>query len=138
MALAVAGLGVSMYLTASHLSQGRIPLACATGGLVDCERVTTSAASMVGPVPIAALGVLWFLVTLLLSVDSARPSKNAQTRARLAWSVAGLAGVFYLVYVELFVAGAICLWCTVVHALIVGIFLLSVDGLEDAPKEGTV
>jgi uncharacterized membrane protein len=52
--------------------------------------------------------------------------------------VAGLAGVFYLVYVELFVAGAICLWCTVVHALIVGIFLLSVDGLEDAPKEGTV
>jgi len=43
-------------------------------------------------------------------------------RARLAVSGAGAAMVLYLVYVELFRIGAICLWCTAMHVTAVCLF----------------
>jgi uncharacterized membrane protein len=36
---------------------------------------------------------------------------------RLAAAVVGIGFVIYLIYTELFVVSAICLWCTSVHAL---------------------
>ena len=128
--LSVVGLGLSLYLSAVHFSQGQIPLACPSGGLVDCQRVTTSPASMIGPVPIAVLGVGWFLVALVLIVGLLPLNPSSAARASIVWSAAGVAGVFYLVYVELFVVDALCLWCTVAHALIIAIFLLAVRGTE--------
>ena len=41
---------------------------------------------------------------------------------RLAASGAGAAMVLYLVYVELFRIGAICLWCTAMHVTAVCLF----------------
>lgn len=75
---------------------------------------------MVGPVPVAVLGVGWFAVRLGLSL------RRAATSVRLAWTSAGLAFVFYLIYAELFLIGAIWLWCTAIHALVAGSFLLAV------------
>jgi uncharacterized membrane protein len=114
------GLSISLYLTIVHYAHGGVPLACAAGGLVNCEQVTSSAESMIGRVPVAALGVMWFAVLLGL-LASARG--NA---LRLAWTAIGVAFVFYLVYAELFLIGAICLWCTAVHVLVVGLFFLAV------------
>ena len=128
--LSVVGLGVSLYLSAVHLSQGQIPLACTTGGLVDCQRVTTGPASTIGLVPVAAVGVVWFLVALLLNVGILRLTASRAAQVNVVWSAGGVAGVFYLVYVELFVVNALCLWCTVVHVAIIGIFLLAVRGIE--------
>jgi uncharacterized membrane protein len=42
--------------------------------------------------------------------------------ARIAWVVGGVATVVWLVYAELFKIDAICLWCTVVHAITVVLF----------------
>ena len=50
-------------------------------------------------------------------------------RARLAVSGAGAAMVLYLVYVELFRIGAICLWCTAMHVTAV----LSLRGRPGGP-----
>lgn len=136
--LATVGLAISLYLTAVHFSQGQIPLVCSGGGLVDCSRVTTSASSMVGPIPVAALGVPWFLVALAIGLELPRVSAADAIRAAIAWSAVGLAGVFYLIYVELFVVGAICLWCTVIHVLIAGIFLLAVNRSEVGSAEVAV
>ncbi len=53
------------------------------------------------------------------------------TAARwVRWSRLGLAGigalaVVYLLYVELFVVDAICLWCTAVHVLTFALFVLT-------------
>jgi uncharacterized membrane protein len=128
--LACLGLAISAYLTIVHFSQGQVSLACPAGGTVNCERVTTSAGSMVGPIPVAALGVLWFLVALLLGLRADRPGSTRSLRAALVWSALGLVSAFYLIYVELFVVGAICLWCTAVHLLIFGLFLLAVRRAE--------
>jgi uncharacterized membrane protein len=121
--LGVAGLLMSAYLVGTHYFAEEVPLACATGGIVDCEQVTNSAESMIGPMPVAVLGLVWFAVFLaMLGVRSWWPQAIA---LQVVWAVAGLLTVFWLVYAELFLIGAICLWCTAIHAIVVGLFLLT-------------
>jgi uncharacterized membrane protein len=114
------GLAISLYLTVVHYAQGQVPLACASAGVVNCELVTSSAESAIGPLPVALLGVIWFAAYLGLIVV------RAASTYQLAWAAAGLVFVFYLVYAELFLIGALCLWCTAVHVVVIGLFLLAV------------
>ena len=46
--------------------------------------------------------------------------------ARLALACAGIAFVMWLVYAELFVIRAICLWCTAMHVLTFALFVVIV------------
>ena len=133
--LGVLGLIISVYLTATHYLAGQVPLACATGGIVNCEQVTTSAQSTIGPVPVAVLGLVWFGVWLGLPAAGRTLSQRWLVAARLAWATAGLLSVFYLVYAELFLIGAICSWCTVIHAAIIVLFLLAVAEATEEPNE---
>jgi uncharacterized membrane protein len=118
--LALLGLAISVYLMVVHYAQGEVPLACAPGGVVNCELVTSSAESGVGPVPVALLGVVWFGMYLSLVL------RGTAGPYRLAWAATGLAFVFYLVYAELFLIGALCLWCTAVHFVVLALFLLAI------------
>jgi uncharacterized membrane protein len=117
------GLLVSAYLTATHYFAEQVPLACSTGGFVDCEQVTTSAESMVGPLPVAVLGVVWF--GILLALVFGRRFNARLVNLQMIWAVLGLLSIFYLVYAELFLIVALCLWCTAVHALVVVLFLMT-------------
>lgn len=122
--LGIAGLLISAYLVGTHYFADQVPLACSTGGIVDCEQVTNSAESMVGPMPVAVLGLVWFAVFLgLLALRSWLPSQALL--AQVVWASAGLLTVFYLVYAELFLIGALCLWCTAIHAIVVVLFLMT-------------
>jgi len=131
--LGVAGLLISAYLVGTHYFAEQVPLACATGGVVDCEQVTNSAESMVGPMPVAVLGLVWFGVFLvILAVRQWLPHALL---VQVVWSVAGLMAVFYLVYAELFLIGAICLWCTAIHAIVVVLFLMTLwDATAPTPS----
>ena len=131
--LAVAGIAVSAYLTYTHYGSTAI-LACSGSGLVNCERVTTSAQSIVAGVPVAVLGLVWFAVTAALVSPAGWRSSAPWVRwARLVDLAAGMAMVLWLVYAELFVIRAICLWCTVVHVLVFVLFVLvMLYGWEDA------
>ena len=124
--LGLVGLLVSGYLTLVHYSDGQVPLACANAGFISCEEVTTSAESMLGAVPVAALGVVFFGVSLVLQLTRA-------TRLHLIWTGAGLVFVFYLVYAEMFLIGALCVWCTVVHVVTAALFLLAVAASTAEP-----
>lgn len=136
--LSLAGLADAAYLSAVHVSQGQVPLICSASGLVDCAQVTSSPESRVGPVPVAYLGILWFLAMLaiVLAPTVPRAARAAQwpDLLQLGWAVAGVLFVLYLVYSELLLIGAICLWCTVVHALVFLLFLLSVEGYVNRPS----
>jgi uncharacterized membrane protein len=135
--LATAGLLISGYLTATHYFAEQVPLACSTGGIVDCEQVTDSAESMLGPVPVAVLGVLWFIgYLLLLGTRATRANTAGLLNLELIWSVLGLAAVFYLVYAELFLIGALCPWCTAIHLIIAVLFLMTLWE-STAPRAAT-
>jgi len=120
--LSVAGLLVSAYLTVEHYSSSTT-LACPETGVVNCVKVTTSSYSTLVGVPVALLGLLFFAAMTLLCTPAAWRAPNPWVgRARLGGSVAGVVMVAYLVWAELFRIDAICLWCTVVHALTVALF----------------
>lgn len=126
--MAVAGLGASTYLTLAHYTTASI-LACNSTGLVDCAAVTTSPQSMVFGIPVAVLGLGWFAAMLGLSLPGAwRTTLRWVAPARMALAGVGMAFVLYLVYAELLVLHHICLWCTSVHVLTFGLFMLVAVG----------
>jgi uncharacterized membrane protein len=133
----VAGLAVSAYLTVEHYSSSTT-LACPETGVVNCVKVTTSSYSTLAGVPVALLGLLFFAAMSILCTPVAWRAANPWVgRARLVGAVAGVVMVVYLVWAELFRIDAICLWCTVVHALAVALFAVLVLGaalqVQDAP-----
>lgn len=125
LAMALGGVAVSTYLTIAHYTSPNI-LACSASGTINCERVTTSPQSTFLGVPVAVLGLVWFIGMTALSLPAAWRSGNRNVRlARLIASMAGVGFALWLVYAELFIIRAICLWCTVAHALAFGLFAVA-------------
>jgi uncharacterized membrane protein len=118
--LSVAGIAVSIYLTALHYA-GAQP-ACVTTGAVNCEAVLTSSYAVIAgtSIPTSAAGIVWFGVSAALWT---RPAGWLH----VGWSALGLLAVLYLVFVEIVLLGAICLWCTAAHLLVVALLLLSLS-----------
>ena len=114
-----AGLAVAAYLTFVHFSAAQ--LVCTVGGAINCERVLGSGYAVIAGtgVPTSALGIVWFAVAGALALARRR-------RAQAVWSIAGLLTVVYLVFIEIVQLGAICIWCTAAHVLVLVIFLLTV------------
>jgi uncharacterized membrane protein len=126
--LVVAGLAVSGYLTVEHYTAGTT-LACPETGVINCQKVTTSAQSAVFGIPVALLGLAFFAaMTPACWAPAWRASRPAIRWARVLFAVTGVGFVFYLIYAELFVLGAICLWCTAVHVITVALFAVIMWG----------
>jgi uncharacterized membrane protein len=119
-AAGVAGLGISIYLTAVHYAG--VPLACPANGTIDCEAVLSSPYAVIADtaVPTSVAGIVWFAVSAVLWI-------SRFTRLQLAWSVAGLVTALVLVYLEIVQLGAICIWCTAAHVLVLVIFLVALE-----------
>ncbi|HET7309841.1 MAG TPA: vitamin K epoxide reductase family protein [Mycobacteriales bacterium] len=123
LALSVAGLAVSSYLTYVHYTEPAA-LSCPDTGVVNCTKVTTSAQSMIGPVPVAVLGIVFFAGVVVLCLPWMWRMQSQLIRwSRLAAVSAGMVSVLYLVGVEVLSLHAICLWCSAVHVLAFAMFL---------------
>jgi uncharacterized membrane protein len=136
--LVLVGLAVAAYLTIEHFTTA-VTLACPDTGAINCAKVTTSSASKLLGVPVALLGLLWFLALLPLMVPAAWRSRDRRLRlARLVLVALGVPFVLWLVYAELFVVHAICLWCTVVHVVTIALFATVVLAMaleEDSERD---
>jgi uncharacterized membrane protein len=120
--LALAGLAVAGYLTVEHYTAATT-LACPETGVINCQKVTTSAQSTVAGIPVALLGLLFFAAMTPACLGPAWRSPHPAIRwGRTVSALAGVGFVCYLVYAELFVLDAICLWCTAVHVITVALF----------------
>ena len=130
--MGLAGLAISIYLTIVHYDT-KVSLVCTSGGVVNCQQVTSSAWSVIPgtTIPITIPGMLWFVVSGGLAVwalVSLARGGIEPARARLAqlvWSAPGLAFVLYLVFAEIALVQRICEWCTVIHLLTLATFLLA-------------
>jgi uncharacterized membrane protein len=135
---AAAGLAISAYLTLTHYQA--VPLACPTGGLVDCALVTQSRYGLIPGtrLPIGFAGLAWFAVSLGLALAAlrARVRPLLLAGALVGWGLAGLAAALYLVYVELALLRHLCEWCTATHVLVLAILLLAVGRLQKVAQEG--
>lgn len=123
--LCLAGLGVATYLTIEHFNTS-LQLACPETGRINCQKVTTSQYSHVVGIPVAVLGLVYFVVALGLFLPRAWRSPSPVVRlARLGWVAVGLLMVLYLVWAEFFGINAVCLWCTSVHVITFLLFVLT-------------
>ncbi len=100
--LTLAGIAIAGYLTWVHY-EGLSPV-CTTGG---CERVQASSYSEIGPIPVALLGLIGYVVILA----SLAIRGDVGRAATFMLTLAGFAFSLYLTYLELFVIDAICQWC---------------------------
>ena len=136
LALAVAGLLVAGYLTIEHFTASTT-LACPETGVVNCTKVTTSEQSKVLGIPVAVLGLVFFVPMVIACLPRLwRDQRPAVRYGRLGLAGLGVVFVFYLVYAELFVIDAICLWCTAVHlcALALLVAVLWASGASPARR----
>lgn len=96
---------------------------CDIGENFNCDIVNRSTYSTIAGFPVATIGILGYLATLLLAtVYRSKPEVPAMLAVA---SLAGLAFALYLTYIEGFVLAAWCVLCLSSLALIFGIAVLS-------------
>ncbi len=126
---AVVGLLIAGYLSWTRLSGG-LPVC---GPLHGCETVALSPYSEIFGIPVAFLGVAFSLVLVGLSLAWWR---SQDRRALLALYGLGLLGVIfvaYLTYLELFVIGAVCVWCASYAITILAGWLIAAVAVRRSP-----
>lgn len=136
--LADIGLLVSAYLTYEHFT-GSQSLICNESQTVNCLQVTTSKWSSLLGIPVALLGLFFFVaITMLCLPPVWRRAPRSVDHLRLALTGVGVVMVLYLVWAELFKIHAICSWCTVVHVttfvLLIVLAIGAVFTYEDAGR----
>jgi uncharacterized membrane protein len=124
--LALIGLGVSIYLTYAHYTESALAGCTETTGAVNCAKVTTSPQSVVFGIPVAVLGLAFYVFAVaIMSPWAWRARRREIGLLRLGSLVVGIGFVLYLVYAELFDIGSICLYCTSVHVITFVLFVLT-------------
>jgi len=123
--LALLGFLVALYMLAYAMGLTG-PVIC---GLGECERVQNSPWSRIGPIPVAAFGVVGYLALLAVSFLGLQPRYHESRTVSLLLVAGGVTGLFfsgYLTYLEAFVIGAWCQWCVGSAGIMVLAFLATV------------
>lgn len=106
--LDVAGLAIAAYLSIVELGGG-VPVC---GPLKGCEEVARSEYSRIGGIPVAVFGVGLSLVLLGLALAWWKTDLYLLLLAHYGLSLGGLVFEAYFLYLQVFVIGAVCVWCT--------------------------
>lgn len=105
--LDVVGLAIAAYLSVVEL-QGGVP---ACGPIKGCEEVARSEYSRIAGIPVAVFGVGLSLLLLTLALAWWRTNLYALLLAHYGLSLAGVIFEAYFIYLQVFVIGAVCVWC---------------------------
>lgn len=120
--LALIGAFVAFYLMAYSLGwMGS--LIC---GISSCESVQQSSYSKIGPVPVAAIGLLGYLILLVVAMAGLQPGRRDSRSIGALLFLGALIGVLfsaYLTWLEVAVIHAWCIWCVTSAIVITLIFV---------------
>jgi uncharacterized membrane protein len=105
--LDLVGLVIAAYLSVVEL-QGELPFC---GPLKGCEEVALSEYARVGGIPVAVFGVALSVSLFILAVVWMKSGRIELLAAHYGLSLVGVVFEVYFTYVELFVIGAVCVWC---------------------------
>ncbi|MGD0733818.1 MAG: vitamin K epoxide reductase family protein [Terracidiphilus sp.] len=115
--LALAGVVVSSLALRVHYDTGTEP--CSINEKWDCGIVNHSPFAMIGPIPVAAIGIAGYLALAGLAL--------ARKRGLLAIAtLPGVAFALYLSHIEKSVLNVWCLYCVISQAIIALLTILSI------------
>lgn len=131
--LLLIGLGVSAYLTYLHYRQ--VPAVCGTGSVFsNCESVLHSKYSEIYGIPMALLGVVFYVATLILSGLILFRNKRVFIELLFWLELTGVIFSTGLTYLQFFVLRAVCPYCltsAIVTFLVFGLsWLLKVKNIK--------
>jgi uncharacterized membrane protein len=127
-ALGLAASATSTYVHYQLLTRPGYTSVCDVSATVSCTDAYLSEYGSFGGVPVAPIGVLYFVVVLLLAAFGARPKAAARESVPgyiFVLSTLALAFVLYLAYGSFFVLKAVCLFCLTTYVSVIAIFLIS-------------
>ena len=101
------GLAIAGYLSYAALRHELPSCAIAKG----CEQVANSPYSRIAGIPVAVFGVILSIALLALALAWWRSNRPALLLAHYSLSFVGVAFEGYFTYLEVFVIGAVCMWC---------------------------
>jgi uncharacterized membrane protein len=121
---AIIGLGVSIYLSISKLSNQDVLCFEGTG---DCQIVTNSAYSLWRGIPIAYIGVAGYLLILgfIFLYHKKKHESSVIMLALFGITAFGALYSLYLTYLELFIIHSICPWCVTSAVAMLLLFIYS-------------
>jgi uncharacterized membrane protein len=123
--LCLLGLADSTYLTIVHFSVSLLSASCPASSVDNCVTVTTGPWSHPFGIPVAFLGLAFFVAFTIINIPYFWKIKDVRVHwLRAVMSLTGIGFVLYLLYVELFLAKLICLYCTGVHIVTFALFIL--------------
>jgi uncharacterized membrane protein/protein-disulfide isomerase len=132
MALALFALGASIAALYVHYRIIKDPTYtsfCDISETVSCEAVLESPYATVRGVPVAAGGVIWSTLVLLIAATGLRRDNTDAYAAAAGYifvlATIGLSAVLYLGYASFFVIGKMCPLCMTMYVSVIGIFLVS-------------
>ena len=130
--LALAALGASiaaLYVHYRILKDPTYSSFCDISETVSCEAVLQSSYATVRGMPVAAGGVIWSVLVLLIAARGMRRDNADGYAAAAAYvfvlATVALSAVLYLGYASFFVIGKACPLCMTMYVSVVGIFLIS-------------
>jgi len=117
------------YLTVEHF-MGAVPNCSIIKG---CDIVATSQYATIGTIPIALLGSLYYLSIFLLSIVYLDTKRESFLFLASRIPLAGFFVSLYLIYLQIFVLKAICMYCMIsaissTLLFIMGIYIVKSNG----------
>ena len=116
----VLGIADTAYLSFEHFTNfvPPCPVHSVLGSFIDCNKVLTSVYSQFFGIPLAYLGLAYFLALFLLKFVVSKKIFFGITT--LALTASG-----YLIYLQLFVLHAICIYCMICAGVNIILFALA-------------
>lgn len=129
--VALLGFADATWLTVEHYRGGIIPCAVTTG----CQTVTTSRYAVVGSVPIALLGAVYYLAVAITGVMIVDSGRRRFVRLAVALTAIGFAVSLYLLSLQMFILRAYCSFCLLSAAIATTLFVLSLITLKQSRRQ---
>ena len=115
--LALAGIMDTAYLASVHYLG--TTLACPNSGIINCDKVLNSQYADLFGIPLAVYGLVFFI--LEIGIIYLVRDKDAL----VIYNGVGMGFVFYFWWIE-YTLSAVCIYCTISHALVILLLLLSI------------
>jgi uncharacterized membrane protein len=119
----------SAYLTLTHYKNIIPP--CSLQG---CEKVLTSAYSMVGPIPVALLGAIFYLTVILVCLLILIEGTQQLLRVFHFVVAAGFLFSIVLFFIQFSILQSFCQYCLLSEIISAGLFALSLLKVREEKK----
>lgn len=135
LAFSVMGIFSSSVVLYTYYYLHTAPPLCSINGLkspfpgvtINCLKVLSSPYAELADMPLDVLAVIWFISNIAMVIAYNYVEEKWAYRIinmLMYWRFIGLLVVPYLVYVEFAILHAVCLYCTIMHSMIIADFVV--------------